>query len=230
MLFDSLFSINEQQKAKAWSDFFKELKKDMKEIYHKFGGNAEWTTFLTRLSNDLSRASNYAEFETLQSIYSKELEELQQTITTDKTQQQLLEQDNIDFELQSALQNDLKDLEHLSDNKDNEEQTIQKSFEQDLDDLQNDKLNLEIKEFINKQDDKNHQNKEQLNTETKENIRENSKNSHLIPITNLTIKKRIIFPHSMKSNIKSYKTLLLITKWIKELWVFGSLIAKIKII
>ncbi len=33
MLFDSLFSINEQQKAKAWSDFFKELKKDMKEIY-----------------------------------------------------------------------------------------------------------------------------------------------------------------------------------------------------
>lgn len=187
MLFDSLFSINEQQKAKAWSDFFKELKKDMKEIYNKFGGNAEWTTFLTRFSNDLSRASNYAEFETLQSIYSKELEELQQTITTDKTQQQLLEQDNIDFELQSALQNDLKDLEHLSDNKykDDEEQIIQKSFEQDLDDLQNDKLNLEIKEFINKQDDKNHQNKEQLNTETKENIRENSKNSHLIPITNL---------------------------------------------
>ncbi|GAA7976270.1 hypothetical protein COL9_15450 [Helicobacter pylori] len=33
MLFDSLFSINEQQKAKSWSDFFKELKKDMKEIY-----------------------------------------------------------------------------------------------------------------------------------------------------------------------------------------------------
>ncbi|MGN8512336.1 hypothetical protein ACR9MD_05775 [Helicobacter pylori] len=159
MLFDSLFSINEQQKAKAWSDFFKELKKDMKEIYNKFGGNAEWTTFLTRFSNDLSRASNYAEFETLQSIYSKELEELQQTIATDKTQQQLLEQD--------------------------EEQAIQKSFEQDLDDLQNDKLNLEIKEFINKQDDKNYQNKEQLNTETKENIRENSKNSHLIPITNL---------------------------------------------
>ncbi|EKE79414.1 hypothetical protein OUC_1321 [Helicobacter pylori R018c] len=187
MLFDSLFSINEQQKAKAWSDFFKELKKDMKEIYNKFGGNAEWTTFLTRFSNDLSRASNYAEFETLQSIYSKELEELQQTIATDKTQQQLLEQDDIDFELQSALQNDLKDLEHLSDNKDkdDEEQTIQKSFEQDLDDLQNDKLNLEIKEFINKQDDKNHQNKEQLNAETKENIRENSKNSHLIPITNL---------------------------------------------
>ncbi len=59
MLFDSLFSINEQQKAKAWSDFFKELKKDMKEIYNKFGGNAEWTTFLTRFSNDLSRASNY---------------------------------------------------------------------------------------------------------------------------------------------------------------------------
>ncbi len=187
MLFDSLFSINEQQKAKAWSDFFKELKKDMKEIYNKFGGNAEWTTFLTRFSNDLSRASNYAEFETLQYIYSKELEELQQTITTDKTQQQLLEQDNIDFELQSALQNDLKDLEHLSDNKDkdDEEQIIQKSFEQDLDDLRNDKLNLEIKEFINKQDDKNHQNKEQLNTETKESIRENSKNSHLIPITNL---------------------------------------------
>lgn len=161
----------------------------MKEIYNKFGGNAEWTTFLTRFSNDLSRASNYAEFETLQSIYSKELEELQQTITTDKTQQQLLEQDNIDFELQSALQNDLKDLEHLSDdkNKDDEEQTIQKSFKQDLDDLQNDKLNLEIKEFINKQDDKNHQNKEQLNTETKENIREKAKNSHLIPITNLKI-------------------------------------------
>ncbi len=110
MLFDSLFSINEQQKAKAWSDFFKELKKDMKEIYNKFGGNAEWTTFLTRFSNDLSRASNYAEFETLKSIYSKELEELQQTITTSKKQQQLLEQDNIDFELQSALQNDLKDL------------------------------------------------------------------------------------------------------------------------
>ncbi|WQU28477.1 hypothetical protein KVE66_04640 [Helicobacter pylori] len=187
MLFDSLFSINEQQKAKAWSDFFKELKKDMKEIYNRFGGNAEWTTFLTRFSNDLSRASNYAEFETLQSIYSKELEELQQTIATDKTQQQLLEQDNIDFELQSALQNDLKDLEYLSDNKnkDDEEQTIQKSFEQDLDDLQNDKLNLEIKESINKQDDKNYQNKEQLNTEIKENIRENSKNSHLIPITNL---------------------------------------------
>ncbi|WP_187921883.1 hypothetical protein [Helicobacter pylori] len=191
MLFDSLFSINEQQKAKAWSDFFKELKKDMKEIYNKFGGNAEWTTFLTRFSNDLSRASNYAEFETLQSIYSKELEELQQTIATDKTQQQLLEQDSIDFELQSALQNDLKDLDHLSDNKDkdDEEQTIQKSFEQDLDDLQNDKLNLEIKESINKQDDKDYQYKEQykeqLNTEIKENIRENSKNSHLIPITNL---------------------------------------------
>ncbi|MGL2685633.1 hypothetical protein ACQJ66_07905 [Helicobacter pylori] len=159
MLFDSLFSINEQQKAKAWSDFFRELKKDMKEIYNRFGGNAEWTTFLTRFSNDLSRASNYAEFETLQSIYSKELEELQQTIATDKTQQQLLEQD--------------------------EEQTIQKSFEQDLDDLQNDKLNLEIKESINKQDDKNYQNKGQLSTETKENIRENPKNSHLIPITNL---------------------------------------------
>ncbi|MGN8448367.1 hypothetical protein ACR9KU_06940 [Helicobacter pylori] len=171
MLFDSLFSINEQQKAKAWSDFFKELKKDMKEIYNKFGGNAEWTTFLTRFSNDLSRASNYAEFETLQSIYSKELEELQQTIATDKTQQQLLEQD--------------------------EEQTIQKSFEQDLDDLQNDKLNLEIKEFINKQDDKNHQNKEQLNTETKENIRENSKNSHLIPITNLKN-----FLHNRRENFK----------------------------
>ncbi|GAA7839842.1 hypothetical protein HpBT030_01190 [Helicobacter pylori] len=200
MLFDSLFSINEQQKAKAWSDFFKELKKDMKEIYNKFGGNAEWTTFLTRFSNDLSRASNYAEFETLQSIYSKELEELQQTITTNKTQQQLLEQDNIDFELQSALQNDLKDLEHLSDDKDkdNEEQTIQKSFEQDLDDLQNDKLNLEIKEFINKQDDKNHQNKEQLNTETKENIRENSKNSHLIPITNLKN-----FLHNRRENFKA---------------------------
>ncbi|WRC60975.1 hypothetical protein E5L06_03690 [Helicobacter pylori] len=179
MLFDSLFSINEQQKAKAWSDFFKQLKKDMKEIYNKFGGNAEWTTFLTRFSNDLSRASNYAEFETLQSIYSKELEELQQTITTDKTQQQLLEQDNIDFELQSALQNDLKDLEHLSD------------------DLQNDKLNLEIKEFINKQDDKNYQNKEPLNTETKENIRENSKNSHLIPITNLKN-----FLHNRRENFK----------------------------
>ncbi|GAA7855098.1 hypothetical protein HpCOL23_14760 [Helicobacter pylori] len=179
MLFDSLFSINEQQKAKAWSDFFKQLKKDMKEIYNKFGGNAEWTTFLTRFSNDLSRASNYAEFETLQSIYSKELEELQQTIATDKTQQQLLEQDNIDFELQSALQNDLKDLEHLSD------------------DLQNDKLNLEIKESINKQDDKNHQNKEQLNTETKENIRENSKNSHLIPITNLKN-----FLHNRRENFK----------------------------
>ncbi|MGL2874902.1 hypothetical protein ACQKA6_02010 [Helicobacter pylori] len=179
MLFDSLFSINEQQKAKAWSDFFKELKKDMKEIYNKFGGNAEWTTFLTRFSNDLSRASNYAEFETLQSIYSKELEELQQTIATDKTQQQLLEQDNIDFELQSALQNDLKDLEHLSD------------------DLQNDKLNLETKEFINKQDDKNYQNKEPLNTETKENIRENSKNSHLIPITNLKN-----FLHNRRENFK----------------------------
>ncbi|PDX34063.1 hypothetical protein BB462_07935 [Helicobacter pylori] len=179
MLFDSLFSINEQQKAKAWSDFFRELKKDMKEIYHKFGGNAEWTTFLTRFSNDLSRASNYAEFETLQSIYSKELEELQQTIATDKTQQQLLEQDNIDFELQSALQNDLKDLDHLSD------------------DLQNDKLNLENKEFINKQDDKNYQNKEQLNTETKENIRENSKNSHLIPITNLKN-----FLHNRRENFK----------------------------
>ncbi len=159
MLFDSLFSINEQQKAKAWSDFFRELKKDMKEIYNRFGGNAEWTTFLTRFSNDLIRASNYAEFETLQSIYSKELEELQQTIATDKTQQQHLEQD--------------------------EEQAIQKSFEQDLDDLQNDKLNLEIKESINKQDDKNYQYKEQLSTETKENIRENPKNSHLIPITNL---------------------------------------------
>ncbi|WQW35659.1 hypothetical protein KVM60_02405 [Helicobacter pylori] len=179
MLFDSLFSINKQQKAKAWSDFFKQLKKDMKEIYNKFGGNAEWTTFLTRFSNDLSRASNYAEFETLQSIYSKELEELQQTITTDKTQQQLLEQDNIDFELQSALQNDLKDLEYLSD------------------DLQNDKLNLEIKEFINKQDDKNYQNKEQLNTETKENIRENSKNSHLIPIINLKN-----FLHNRRENFK----------------------------
>ncbi|WP_231174638.1 hypothetical protein [Helicobacter pylori] len=203
MLFDSLFSINEQQKAKAWSDFFKELKKDMKEIYNKFGGNAEWTTFLTRFSNDLSRASNYAEFETLQSIYSKELEELQQTITTNKTQQQLLEQDNIDFELQSALQNDLKDLEYLSDNKnkDDEEQTIQKSFEQDLDDLQNDNLDLEIKEFINKQDDKDYQNKEQyekqLNTETKENIRENSKNSHLIPITNLKN-----FLHNRRENFK----------------------------
>ncbi|MFP6082345.1 hypothetical protein ACLF84_07425 [Helicobacter pylori] len=171
MLFDSLFSINEQQKAKAWSDFFRELKKDMKEIYNRFGGNAEWTTFLTRFSNDLSRASNYAEFETLQSIYSKELEELQQTIVTDKTQQQLLEQD--------------------------EEQAIQKSFEQDLDDLQNDKLNLEIKEFINKQDDKNYQNKEQLNTETKENIRENSKNSHLIPITNLKN-----FLHNRRENFK----------------------------
>ncbi|MGL2800860.1 hypothetical protein ACQJ9Y_07480 [Helicobacter pylori] len=171
MLFDSLFSINEQQKAKAWSDFFKKLKKDMKEIYNRFGGNAEWTTFLTRFSNDLSRASNYAEFETLQSIYSKELEELQQTIATDKTQQQLLEQD--------------------------EEQAIQKSFEQDLDDLQNDKLNLEIKESINKQDDKDYQYKEQLNTETKENIRENSKNSHLIPITNLKN-----FLHNRRENFK----------------------------
>ncbi|QEE95705.1 hypothetical protein D2C90_04630 [Helicobacter pylori] len=179
MLFDSLFSINEQQKAKAWSDFFRELKKDMKEIYNRFGGNAEWTTFLTRFSNDLSRASNYAEFETLQSIYSKELEELQQTITTDKTQQQ--------------------HLDHLSNNKnkDDEEQTIQKSFEQDLDDLQNDKLNLEIKESINKQDDKNYQNKEQLNTETKENIRENFKNSHLIPITNLKN-----FLHNRRENFK----------------------------
>ncbi|MCQ2887294.1 hypothetical protein JT170_07435 [Helicobacter pylori] len=175
MLFDSLFSINEQQKAKAWSDFFRELKKDMKEIYNRFGGNAEWTTFLTRFSNDLSRASNYAEFETLQSIYSKELEELQQTIATDKTQQQLLEQD--------------------------EEQAIQKSFEQDLDDLQNDKLNLEIKESINKQDDKDYQYKEQykeqLSTETKENIRENSKNSHLIPITNLKN-----FLHNRRENFK----------------------------
>ncbi|MCQ2894513.1 hypothetical protein JT179_07590 [Helicobacter pylori] len=171
MLFDSLFSINEQQKAKAWSDFFKELKKDMKEIYNRFGGNAEWTTFLTRFSNDLSRASNYAEFETLQSIYSKELEELQQTIATDKTQQQLLEQD--------------------------EEQAIQKSFEQDLDDLQNDKLNLEIKKSINEQDDKDYQNKEQLSTETKENIRENSKNSHLIPITNLKN-----FLHNRRENFK----------------------------
>ncbi|WP_120904732.1 hypothetical protein [Helicobacter pylori] len=203
MLFDSLFSINEQQKAKAWSDFFRELKKDMKEIYNRFGGNAEWTTFLTRFSNDLSRASNYAEFETLQSIYSKELEELQQTIATDKTQQQLLEQDSIDFELQSALQNDLKDLDHLSDNenKDDEEQAIQKSFEQDLDDLQNDKLNLEIKESINKQDDKDYQYKEQykeqLNTEIKENIRENSKNSHLIPITNLKN-----FLHNRRENFK----------------------------
>ncbi|MCQ2823053.1 hypothetical protein JT229_07010 [Helicobacter pylori] len=175
MLFDSLFSINEQQKAKAWSDFFKELKKDMKEIYNKFGGNAEWTTFLTRFSNDLSRASNYAEFETLQSIYSKELEELQQTIATDKTQQQLLEQD--------------------------EEQAVQKSFEQDLDDLQNDKLNLEIKKSINEQDDKDYQHKEQykeqLNTEIKENIRENSKNSHLIPITNLKN-----FLHNRRENFK----------------------------
>lgn len=179
MLFDSLFSINEQQKAKAWSDFFRELKKDMKEIYNKFGGNAEWTTFLTRFSNDLSRASNYAEFETLQSIYSKELEELQQTIATDKTQQQ--------------------HLDHLSNNKnkDDEEQAIQKSFEQDLDDLQNDKLNLEIKESINKQDDKNYQYKEQLSTETKENIRESPKNSHLIPITNLKN-----FLHNRRENFK----------------------------
>ncbi|WQZ53643.1 hypothetical protein KVK72_01880 [Helicobacter pylori] len=203
MLFDSLFSINEQQKAKAWSDFFRELKKDMKEIYNRFGGNAEWTTFLTRFSNDLSRASNYAEFETLQSIYSKELEELQQTIATDKTQQQLLEQDSIDFGLQSALQNDLKDLDYLSDNKnkDDEEQAIQKSFEQDLDDLQNDKLNLEIKKSINEQDDKDYQYKEQykeqLNTETKENIRENPKNSHLIPITNLKN-----FLHNRRENFK----------------------------
>ncbi len=190
MLFDSLFSINEQQKAKAWSDFFRELKKDMKEIYNRFGGNAEWTTFLTRFSNDLSHASNCVEFETLQSIYSKELEELQQTITTHKTQQQLLEQDSIDFE----LQDDLKDLDHLSDD---EEQAIQKSFEQDLDDLQNDKLNLEIKESINKQDNKDYQNKEQLNTEKKENIRENSKNSHLIPITNLKN-----FLHNRRENFK----------------------------
>ncbi|PDX07226.1 hypothetical protein [Helicobacter pylori] len=203
MLFDSLFSINEQQKAKAWSDFFRELKKDMKEIYNRFGGNAEWTTFLTRFSNDLSCASNYAEFETLQSIYSKELEELQQTIATDKTQQQLLEQDSIDFGLQSALQNDLKDLDYLSDNKnkDDEEQAIQKSFEQDLDDLQNDKLNLEIKKSINEQDDKDYQNKEQnkeqLNTEIKENIRENPKNSHLIPITNLKN-----FLHNRRENFK----------------------------
>ncbi len=192
MLFDSLFSINEQQKAKAWSDFFRELKKDMKEIHNRFGGNAEWTTFLTRFSNDLSRASNYAEFETLQSIYSKELEELQQTIATDKTQQQLLEQDNIDFGLQSALQNDLKDLDHLSDNKNKDS-----LFEQDLDDLQNDKLNLEIKKSINEQDDKNYQNKEQLSTETKENIRENPKNSHLIPITNLKN-----FLHNRRENFK----------------------------
>lgn len=192
MLFDSLFSINEQQKAKAWSDFFKELKKDMKEIYNRFGGNAEWTTFLTRFSNDLSRASNYAEFKTLQSIYSKELKKLQQTIATDKTQQQLLEQDNIDFGLQSALQNDLKDLDHLSDNKNKDS-----LFEQDLDDLQNDKLNLEIKKSINEQDDKDYQNKEQLSTETKENIRENSKNSHLIPITNLKN-----FLHNRRENFK----------------------------
>lgn len=194
MLFDSLFSINEQQKAKAWSDFFKELKKDMKEIYNRFGGNAEWTTFLTRFSNDLSRASNYAEFETLQSIYSKELEELQQTIATDKTQQQLLEQDNIDFELQSALQNDLKDLDHLSNNKnkDDEEQTIQKSFEQDLDDLQNDKLNLEIKESINKQDDKNYQNKEQLSTETTEGAIGNAVNN---------IKNRASQPENIRTSI-----------------------------
>lgn len=192
MLFDSLFSINEQQKAKAWSDFFRELKKDMKEIHNRFGGNAEWTTFLTRFSNDLSRASNCAEFETLQSIYSKELEELQQTIATDKTQQQLLEQDNIDFGLQSALQNDLKDLDHLSDNKNKDS-----LFEQDLDDLQNDKLNLEIKKSINEQDDKDYQNKEQLSTETKENIRENPKNSHLIPITNLKN-----FLHNRRENFK----------------------------
>ncbi len=187
MLFDSLFSINEQQKAKAWSDFFRELKKDMKEIYNRFGGNAEWTTFLTRFSNDLSRASNYAEFETLQSIYSKELEELQQTITTDKTQQQLLEQD--------------------------EEQAIQKSFEQDLDDLQNDKLNLEIKESINKQDDKDYQYKEQLNTEIKENIRENSKNSHLIPITNLKIfyiiEEKILRFHNKIYLVKNKKNTLI---------------------
>ncbi|MGL2755041.1 hypothetical protein ACQJ8V_04795 [Helicobacter pylori] len=169
MLFDSLFSINEQQKAKAWSDFFRELKKDMKEIYNRFGGNAEWTTFLTRFSNDLSRASNYAEFETLQSIYSKELEELQQTIATDKTQQQLLEQDSIDFELQSALQNDLKDLDHLSDNK-----------------------NKDDKDYQYKE-----QYKEQLSAETKENIRENSKNSHLIPITNLKN-----FLHNRRENFK----------------------------
>lgn len=187
MLFDSLFSINEQQKAKAWSDFFRELKKDMKEIYNRFGGNAEWTTFLTRFSNDLSRASNYAEFETLQSIYSKELEELQQTIATDKTQQQLLEQD--------------------------EEQAIQKSFEQDLDDLQNDKLNLEIKESINKQDDKNYQYKEQLSTETKENIRENPKNSHLIPTTNLKnfyiIEEKILRFHNKIYPVKNKKNTLI---------------------
>ncbi|GAA8072869.1 hypothetical protein JP0577_07010 [Helicobacter pylori] len=57
---------------------------------------------------------------------------------------------------------------------------------------------MEIKELINKQDDKNHQNKEQLNTETKENIRENSKNSHLILITNLKN-----FLHSRRENFKA---------------------------
>ncbi|GAA8100761.1 hypothetical protein HpDR24_01110 [Helicobacter pylori] len=57
---------------------------------------------------------------------------------------------------------------------------------------------MEIKESINKQDDKNYQNKEQLNTETKENIRENSKNSHLIPITNLKN-----FLHNRRENFKS---------------------------
>ncbi|WP_162981072.1 hypothetical protein [Helicobacter pylori] len=42
MLFDSLFSINEQQKAKAWSDFFKDLKppKQKSQISLVFGINA----------------------------------------------------------------------------------------------------------------------------------------------------------------------------------------------
>ncbi len=60
---------------------------------------------------------------------------------------------------------------------------------------------MEIKEFINKKDDKDYQykeqNKEQLSTETKENIRENSKNSHLIPITNLKN-----FLHNRRENFK----------------------------
>ncbi len=61
------------KKQKLGVIFFRELKKDMKEIYNKFGGNAEWTTFLTRFSNDLSRASNYVEFETLQLSILKSL-------------------------------------------------------------------------------------------------------------------------------------------------------------
>ncbi|BAJ59380.1 hypothetical protein HPF57_0306 [Helicobacter pylori F57] len=44
---------------------------------------------------------------------------------------------------------------------------------------------------------------------------QNSKANQLL-MAFLTIKKKIIFLHSMKSNIKSYKTLLPIMKWIKE--------------